>query len=88
MHAHWAGEVRETFQTTLEIVANDRPGLLADVAQQFSAMHLSIHSLNSRELKDGSAVIYATFTVNGPDHLKSVMDRLKGIQDVRSVERS
>ncbi len=88
VHAHWAGEVRETFQTTLEIVANDRPGLLADVAQQFSAMHLSIHSLNSRELKDGSAVIYATFTVNGPDHLKSVMDRLKGIQDVRSVERS
>ena len=88
VRAHWAGEVKEDFQTTLEIVAEDRSGLLADVTQQLFAMRLSIHSLNSRELKDGSAVIYATFTVNGLDHLKTVMERLKGIANVRSVERA
>ena len=88
VHAHWQGEVREQFQSTLEIIADDRSGLLADVTQQLFAMRLSLHSLNSRELKDGSAVIYATFTVNGLDHLKSVMDRLKGITGVRSVKRS
>ena len=88
VRAHWAGEVRENFQTTLELVAEDRSGLLADVTQQLFAMRLSISSLNSRELKDGSAVIYATFTVNGIDHLKSVMDRLRGVSGVRSVKRS
>lgn len=88
VHAHWQGEVREQFQSTLEIIADDRSGLLADVTQQLFAMRLSLHSLNSRELKDGSAVIYATFTVNGLDHLKSVMDHLKGITGVRSVKRS
>lgn len=88
VRAHWAGEVRENFQTTLELVAEDRSGLLADVTQQLFAMRLSISSLNSRELKDGSAVIYATFTVNGIDHLNSVMERLRGVSGVRSVKRS
>ncbi len=88
VRAHWAGDIREQFQTTLEIVAEDRPGLLADVAQQFSAMHLSIHSLNSRERKDGSAVINATFTVNGMEHLQTVIDRLRGIKGIHSVERA
>ena len=88
VRAHWAGEVREKFQTTLEIVAEDRSGLLLDVAQQFSAMHLSIHTLNSRELKNGSAVINATFTVNGMEHLQTVIDRLRAIKGVHSVERA
>ena len=88
VRAHWAGDIREQFQTTLEIVAEDRPGLLADVAQQFSAIHLSIHSLNSRERKDGSAVINATFTVNGMEHLQTVIDRLRGIKGIHSVERA
>ena len=29
-----------------------------------------------------------TFTVNGIDHLNSVMDRLRGVSGVRSVKRS
>ena len=33
-------------------------------------------------------MISATFTVNGLDHLQSVMDRLKGVQGVRSVKRA
>ncbi len=88
VRAHWQGEVKEKFQSTLEILADDRSGLLVDVTQQLFAMHLFIHSLNSRELKDGSAVISATFTVNGLDHLQSVMDRLKGVEGVRSVKRA
>ena len=45
--------MKEDFKSTLEIRASDRSGLLADVTQQLFAMHLFIHSLNSRELGDG-----------------------------------
>ena len=86
--AHWEGEVREEFKSTLEIIANDRPGLLADITQYFFNMHLFIHSLNSRETKDGSAIIYATITVNGLEHLTSVISRLSKIEGVVSVKRS
>lgn len=85
---HWAGEVKEEFKSTLEIVAEDRSGLLADITQQLFNMRLFIHSLNSRETKDGTAVITATITINGLDHLKSVADRLKNISGIISVRRS
>ena len=39
VRAHWAGEVKEEFKSTLHIVATDRSGLLADVTQQLFSMH-------------------------------------------------
>lgn len=86
--AHWTGEVKEEFKSTLEIIASDRSGLLADVTQQLFNMHIFIHSLNSRETKDGSAVILATITINGVDHLKSIISRLSNIEGIISIKRS
>ena len=87
--AHWEdGNVKEEFKSTLEIVANDRSGLLADVTQQLFNMHIFIHSLNSRETKDGSAVIHATVTINGLDHLTSIISRLSKIEGIISIRRS
>ena len=85
---HWAGEVKEEFKSTLEIIADDRSGLLADITQQLFNMHLFIHSLNSREAKDGTAVISATISINGLEHLKSIVDHLQNISGIISVRRS
>ena len=85
---HWAGEVREEFKSTLEIVAEDRSGLLVDITQQLFNMHLFIHSLNSRESKDGTAVISATISINGLDQLKSIIERLSKIAGIITVRRS
>lgn len=85
---HWAGEVREEFKTTLEIVAEDRSGLLADITQQLFNMHLFIHSLNSRETKDGSAFISATISIINIDQLKNIMSRLSNISGVLSIRRT
>lgn len=88
IQAHWTGIVKEDFKSTLEIVATDRPGLLADVTQQMFNMHLFIHSLNSRETKDGSAVISVTISINGRDHLQTIITRLNAIQGIVSVRRA
>ncbi|WP_457942416.1 RelA/SpoT family protein [Caproiciproducens sp. LBM24188] len=85
---HWTDNVKEEFKTTLEIVANDRSGLLADITQQLFNMHISIHTLNSRETKDGSAVILATITINGLDHLQTIVSRLNNIPGIVSIRRS
>ncbi len=87
--AEWDdGTVNETFQSTLQITATNRTGLLADITNQLSAMHLYIHSLNSRETKNGMAMIEITITVNGIGHLKMVMSRLSGISGIVSVGRN
>ena len=89
VRAYWAGEVKEEFKSTLHIVATDRSGLLADVTQQLFNMHIFIHSLNSREIKNSeNAVISATITINGLSHLQTVIDRLQKIKGVISIDRS
>ena len=88
VNARWAGDIQDEFESTLEILASDRTGLLADLTNQLSSMHIFIHALNSRELKDNNAIIYATITVNGLEHLKSVISRLSNISGIISSGRS
>ena len=87
--AEWAERIsNETFQSNLQITATDRTGLLADITNQLSAMHLFIHSLNSREVKNGMAFIEVSITVNGINHLRMVISRLSGINGIVSIGRS
>ena len=51
-------------------------------------LRLFIHSLNSRETKDGKTIISATITVNGIDHLAGVISKLSAIEGILSVRRS
>ena len=88
VNARCAGDIQDEFESTLEILASDRTGLLADLTNQLSSMHIFIHALNSRELKDNNAIIYATITVNGLEHLKSVISRLSNISGIISIGRS
>ena len=50
-------------------------------------MHVPIHTLNSREMKDGRAAINVSITINGRDHLQNVVDRLSRIEGISSVRR-
>ncbi len=87
--AHWAGEVKDDFKSTLHIVAIDRAGLLADVTLQLSSMHIFIHSLNSRQERNSpNAVISATISINGLPQLQTIMERLSKVQGVISIDRS
>ncbi len=85
--AHWEHEAGETFRSTLQIVANDRTGLLADVTIQLSNMHIFIHTLNSRELKNSKAVVTVTIDVAGKDHLRGVISRLSEINGIEEIKR-
>lgn len=87
VNAYWQGDVKEEFQTTIEIIALDRPGLLADVTLQLYAMHIFIHKLNSKEDKEGNAIIRANVTVSSVEHLNVIISRLSHINKVTSVKR-
>ena len=89
VNAHWAGEIKDDFKSTLHIVAVDRAGLLADVTQLLSNMHIFIHSLNSRQERNSlTAFISATITINGLPQLQTIIERLSKIQGVLSIDRT
>lgn len=86
--AYWSNTVKEEFKATLLATCIDRVGLIADVSGQLANMHVMIHSLTTRELKDGRCILLMTITVNGVEHLNSVIGRISKINGMLSVERS
>lgn len=89
VNAHWAGDVKDDFKSTLHILAVDRGGLLADVTQQLSNMKIFIHALNSRQERgSGNAIISATISINGLPQLQNIIERLGKIPGVISIDRS
>ena len=86
-NAYWSDEIHDSFQSTLEIVCNDRTGFLADVTRELFNMHIFIHSLNSRETKDNQAIVTVTIKINDMEHLQLVIAHLSQINGVVSISR-
>ena len=86
---HWA-EDRNTsyFRTTLDVVAYDRIGLLADISNVLAAIKIPMHEAVARELKNGNANVIVTISVAGKEQLDNVIGRLKKIDSVISVDRT
>ena len=76
------------FKTTLDIIAVDRIGLLADVSSALAMINIYIYESSSRELKNGNAILSVTLSVAGMDQLNNVIAKIKKIKNVISVERS
>ena len=87
VNCYWEDKVGDAFRSTLQITAADRTGLLADVTIKLSNMHINIHTLNSRELKDGRAVVTVTIDVMGRNHLRGVISKLSDINGIEEVKR-
>lgn len=86
----WA-EVKDNrgyFKTTLDIIAVDRIGLLADVSSALAMINIYIHESTSRELKNGNAILSITLSIAGMEQLNSVIAKIMKIKNVISVERS
>lgn len=87
--ARWddSTNAQESYHTTIEISAIDRTGLLADITNALSSLHIFIHSINCSESKNGIARMHFTITVTSMEHLKGIVSRLLSINDVKSVSR-
>jgi len=62
--------------------------MLADISGQLASMHVMIHDINTRHFKDGRSSFSMTITVNGVEHLKSVITKIEKINGVLNVERA
>ncbi len=87
VHAEWTDEIKDNFLCPIEIIAGDRTGLLADVTNSLTQLHIFIHNLTSQSRKDGTAIVVATIDTNGIDHLKGVMTHIGKINGIIQVRR-
>lgn len=84
---YWAGEVKQLLSSNIEIIADNRSGLLADITSKLYSLNIFITSLNSRESKNGDAIINISINIKGLLQLKEIISQLSNISGVISVKR-
>ena len=78
----------EKYIAEIQIIANNRTGLLVDITKAFSERDIDIISLNTRVSKSGIASFLMSFQVQNVAELQRMMDKLMGIESVIEVGRS
>lgn len=84
----WINHTSSLIPTGIEVVAVDRVGLVFDITKILSESHIQILHSASRNLKNGNAIFEASVQVAGTNELKSIMDKLRKIRGVISVDRA
>ncbi len=86
--AYWDTTVKEDFKCTLSLYCLNRIGMLADISSMLAGMRIMINDLSTRSTKDGRAIIMVTVSVNGVEHLNSLVAKLQKVEGVLTIERS
>ena len=86
--AYWDTNVKEDFKCTLQLFCLNRIGLLADVSSLLASMRIMINDISTRNTSDGRAIVMVTVSVNGVEHLNSLVAKIDKIDGVLSIERS
>ena len=84
----WTEGTDSQLQTSFEVVATDRVGLVYDITAVLMESRVPIVHSASRVLKNGNAIFESTIIITSMDQLKHLFDKIKKIKGVISVERS
>ena len=84
----WSEESNGALQTSIEVIATDRVGLVYDISSVLMESRIPIIHSSSRNLKNGNALFEATITIASTEQLKNLFDKIRRIKDVISVERA
>lgn len=78
---------RKEYPVDIEISAFDRPGILNEVMQCVSETKTNINAVNGRSDREKIATIHLTIGISNITHLHKVVERIKQLPDIYSVQR-
>lgn len=84
----WSDHSASQLQTSFEVTAVDRVGLVYDITAILLEARVPIVHSASRVMKNGDAIFEGTIIISSTDQLKNLFDKLRKIKGVISVERS
>lgn len=86
--AAWAGVENETYRANIDIIADQRSSVIADITSAIAVNHIPMHEINMHRLKNGNTNLFITIEIAGVDQLSNIMTRIKKIPGVISAERT
>ena len=83
----WAGEKKATYAIELEVVAEDRPGLLADLTQAIAGERSNIRRIEARSDEARKGYVSVALEASDMKHLEKILGRIRAVSGVREVIR-
>ena len=77
----------EVFEASLQIVAENVIGILANVSMTLADMKVQITQINTQTRPNGTVIMNLTVSCKSVGHLGSIVSRLKSIPNVLDVHR-
>ncbi len=78
----------EKYFAEINIYANNRNGLLADVSKALTEKDIDILALNTRANKQGTATMSVSFEIRSREELQRIIDKIRTIDSVIDIERT
>ena len=83
----WHNQEKVTYTVEIEILANDRQGLLADIVQKVNDTKEKLLTVNARTSKDRIAITELTIEIDSLETLNKIIRELRKIDSVYEVNR-
>lgn len=87
IEVEWEHAVEANYSVDIEITGHDRRNFLNEVLQAVSESKTNISAVSGRADKNKLALIHMTILIRNTDHLHSVVEKIKRVQDVYTVHR-
>ena len=84
---YWYKDSDSSYNVDIEIMANDRNGLLSDIIKQIASVKTRLMAVNSKLNKDKTVTTDVTVEVENLDDLNSILKALRKIDNVYEVNR-
>ncbi len=78
----------EKYTADINIYANNRNGLLADISKALTEKNIDIISLNTRLSKQGVVTMSTSFEISSRDELNHIIEKIRNIESVIDIERT
>ena len=83
---YWYNESDTSYSVEIDVYANDRNGLLADVINEISKSKVKLQGVNART-KERIAILELTVSVDGIEELNKVQSAIRKVNSVYEVKR-
>ena len=80
-------EKKENYNVDIEILSNDRTGLLADIVKEITSRKINIMGVNTKTNKDRIATIDITIEVKDIEELNIIVKAIRKVDSVYEVNR-
>ena len=77
-----------TITTEINIYANNRKGLLAEVSKIFLELDIDIITINVSNNKKGRATLSMSFDITGVEQLNRIIAKIRNVEGVIDIERT